>query len=68
MAATVYCGEKFVTWLEFETALALFEMDANRIAKFYRPMALLLYDSDLFGELAATGAVRLVSAKSGLFR
>lgn len=66
--ATVHCGDRFVKWRHFETAVALFERDAGRIARFYRQSESAHYDSDLFGDVAAMGATRLVHAKSDLFR
>lgn len=66
--ATVHCGDRMVNWREFETAVALFERDAATISKFYRGSVTTHHDHDLFGEVAATGAARLVRAKSNLFR
>lgn len=68
MDATVHCGSRCVNWKDFETAVALFERDAVRIAKFYRGSETTHYDADYFGEVAAMGAARLVQAKGNLFR
>lgn len=66
--ATVHCGKRSVQWTDFETAVALFERDARRIAKQFRASSSADYDPEFFGDVTNMRATRLVQAKSDLFR
>lgn len=66
--ATVHCGEDHIEWADFETAVALFERDALKIATQWRGSSSTEYDPDLFGDVRNMRATRLVHAKSNLFR
>lgn len=66
--ATIHCGDNWVYWSDFETAVSLFERDAARIAKIFHGSRKADYDPNFFGDVEAMGATRLVQAKSKLFR
>ena len=66
--ASVHCGDMVANWVDFETAVALFERDARRITGMFREIKSAEFDGDFFGDVAAMGATRLVHAKSNLFR
>lgn len=66
--ATVHCADDWMYWTEFETAVALFDRDAQRLSGYYKGSKEANFDHDFFGDVAQMGACRLVHLKSNLFR
>lgn len=66
--ATVYCGNRYVTWHDFETAVSLFETAATRISKLFKQSKSWDYNPYPFGDMAAMDAIRLVHVRFDLFR
>lgn len=67
-AAIIQCEGDIAEWSDFETAVSLFERDAGRISKLFRGDEKAEYDPRFLGEVAATGASRLVREKERLCR
>lgn len=64
----MHCEDEYIQWADFETAVALFERDAQRIALQFRGSSVTDHDPDIFGDVSNMRATRLVQAKSNLFR
>lgn len=66
--ATVHCANDWMYWTEFETAVALFERDAQRLSDYYKSSKETSLEHDFFADVAQMGACRLVHLKRNLFR
>ena len=66
-AATVHCGDKYVGWHEFETAVALFERDAPKVSTSFKGLSKFNHNAHLFGDIPALEACRLVHILSNVF-
>lgn len=67
-SAIIQCEFDTAEWLDFETAVSLFEGDAGRIAKLFHNNGQGEYDPRFLDLVRGTGASRLVRLKNKLFR
>src|SRR5271170_7840567 len=66
--ATIYCGDRTVSWEEFKWAVSLFVSRQKPLKKLFQQLSAFDYNPDFLGELDALGAKKLVDISNNLFR
>jgi hypothetical protein len=66
--AEIYCGNGSVEWTLFADAATLFGQRQQDIVKMFRLSPDYNHDAEIFGEVQALGALRLINALNRLFR
>jgi Heterokaryon incompatibility protein (HET) len=66
--ATIYCGDRTVSWEEFKWAVSLFVSRQKPLKKLFQQLSDFDYHPDFLGELDALGAKKLVDISNNLFR
>jgi hypothetical protein len=66
--ARLYCGNKEVDWASFADAATLFAERQQDIVKLFWMSPEYAHDAEIFGDVQALGALRLIEALNRLFR
>jgi hypothetical protein len=66
--AELFCGQRSVEWADFAVGVALYERKSPQWEHIFRENATYGYNPNIFGDVKALGATRLVHVISNLFR